>query len=154
MTSRKDWRRMGVIIAAGVLLSCLVAIPIYAQVAGATLSGTVADESGSVILSAKVNIQNVATGVTRDVPTDSAGFYSVTNLQPGIYDITVSATGFSTFEQTGVTLTVGAKQALDIPMKVGQVTQKIEVTSEAPIVNLSSSAISNVIDETTVKELP
>jgi hypothetical protein len=154
MTSRTDWSLLGVIIAAGVLLSCLVSSPIDAQVAGATLSGTVADESGSVILNAKVHIQNVATGVARDVPTDSAGFYSVPNLQPGIYDITVSATGFSTFEQNGVTLTVGAKQTLDMSMKVGQVTQKIEVTSEAPVVNLTSSAISNVIDETTVKELP
>ena len=154
MTSRKSCQSTAVIVAVALMLSFIAVLPTYAQVAGATLSGTVADESGSVIPNAKVAIQNVATAVTREAPTDSAGFYSVTNLEPGIYDVTVTAPGFSTFEHKGITLTVGAKQALDISMRVGQVTQKVEVTGAAPAVDLTSSAISNVIDENTVKELP
>ena len=154
MTSLKAWQSTALIFAIGLLLSSVAAISSYAQVAGATLSGTVTDESGSVVLNAKVAVQNAATGVVRSVPTDSAGFYSITNLQPGTYDVTVTASGFSTFEQQGVTLTVGAKQALDISIKVGQVTQKVEVTSAAPVVDLTSSAISSVIDENTVTQLP
>src|ERR1700680_239837 len=86
--------------------------PIYAQVAGATLNGTVADASGAGVPNANVSIKNTATGVARDITTDSDGFYSAPNLLPGTYDITVSASGFSTAVQTGLTLTVGAVQAL------------------------------------------
>ena len=154
MTSRKDRFRFGCSVVIGLLLSFLVSIPAYAQVAGANLSGTVTDTSGAVVPNAMISIENSATGVKRDTPTDSAGFYSAPNLPAGIYDITTTAAGFSTFEQKGVTLTVGSHQVLDIPMKVGQVAQKVEVTSEAPVVNLASSAISGVIDETTVRELP
>ena len=154
MTSRKDRFRFGSSVVIGLLLSFLVSIPGYAQVAGANLSGTVTDTSGAVVPNAMISIENSATGVKRDTPTDSAGFYSAPNLPAGIYDITTTAPGFSTFEQKGVTLTVGSHQVLDIPMKVGQVAQKVEVTSEAPVVNLASSAISGVIDETTVRELP
>src|SRR6266849_524820 len=86
----------------------LSAGPAYAQVAGATLSGTITDPSGAAINGAKVSIANKATGITRDVTTDAAGFYSVPNLLPGPYEVTVSASGFSTTKQSDVTLTVGA----------------------------------------------
>src|SRR6202521_2050571 len=79
-----------------------------AQVAGATLSGTVTDPSGAAIADAKVIILNKATGVTRDATAGSGGFYSVPNLLPGVYDITATASGFSAAKQSDVTLTVGA----------------------------------------------
>src|ERR1700752_1681770 len=85
----------------------LMSVRIYPQVAGATLSGTVADQSGAVIPQVKVSINNVATGVTRALITDAAGFYSAPNLIPGIYEVTVTAPGFTTEVQTGITLTVG-----------------------------------------------
>ena len=66
-----------------------------AQVAGATLSGTVTDPSGAAIADARVTILNKATGVTRDANAGSGGFYSVPNLLPGVYDVTISASGFS-----------------------------------------------------------
>src|SRR6195256_4654845 len=102
------------------------ALPVYAQVSGATLAGTVTDASGAVVINAKVSIRNTATDVTRDVTTDSSGLYSAPNLLPGIYDITVIAAGFSTSVQTGLTLTVGAVQALNIPLKIGHATEKVE----------------------------
>src|ERR1700704_7123160 len=88
-------------------LAVLLSTPVYAQVSGATLAGTVTDASGAVVINAKVSIRNTATDVTRDVTTDSSGLYSAPNLLPGIYDITVIAAGFSTSVQTGLTLTVG-----------------------------------------------
>src|ERR1700740_3281302 len=92
------------------LLLALTAVPtpIYAQVAGATLAGTATDSSGAVVPNAKVSIKNTATGVVRDIETDSAGFYSAPNLLPGVYDITAVSPGFSTYMQKGITLTVGA----------------------------------------------
>jgi hypothetical protein len=142
------------VVVAFVSLSVLISLPLRAQVAGATLSGTVTDSSGGLVPNAKVSIQDTATGVTREVTTDSAGFYSAPNLLPGNYDVTITATGFSTSVQKGITLAVGAQQTLNIPMQVGQVTQTVQVTAEAPAVDLVSSAITDQVNETTVRELP
>src|ERR1700736_6489840 len=135
-------------------LALLASTPVYAQVAGATLSGTVTDASGAAVPNAKVSIKNSATGVVRDVTTDSAGFYSAPNLLPGLYDITVEAAGFSTSVQTGLTLSVGASKALNIALQVGQVSEKVEVTAAAPTVELTSSTISGEVDSATERELP
>jgi hypothetical protein len=136
------------------VLSLSIPAPVWAQVAGATLSGTVTDASGAVIPNAQISIKNVATGVIRDVTADAAGFYTAPNLLPGTYGVTVTAPGFSTQARTGITLTVGAEQSLNISMKVGQITQTINVAGEAPTVQLASSDISAVVTSTTIRELP
>jgi hypothetical protein len=125
-----------------------------AQVAGATLTGTIKDSSGAFIPNAQVAITDVATGVTRTVSADGAGLYAAPNLSPGAYEIRVSAMGFSTELQKGVTLTVGAQQVLDFTMRVGQMTQMVEVTTEAPTVELTSSELGATVNSTTVRELP
>jgi hypothetical protein len=135
-------------------LAVLLSTPVYAQVSGATLSGTVMDASGAVVTNAKVSIKNTATDVTRDVTTDSAGVYSAPNLLPGVYEITVVAAGFSTSVKSGLTLTVGATQALDISLQVGQQTERFDVSGIAPDVQLTSSIMSAEVDSTTVRELP
>ena len=132
----------------------LIASNLHAQVVGATLSGTVADTSGAVMPQAHVSIKNVATGITRAVTADSAGFYTAPNLLPGSYEITISARGFRTQVRTGITLTVGAQQVLNITMQVGQVTQTVQVSGAAPTVQLGTSSISAVVNSTTVRELP
>ncbi len=135
--------------------SLLGAANVYAQVAGATLSGTVTDASGSTIPKAQLTITDVATGVTaRDAESDSAGFYSVPNLLPATYEIKVTAAGFSTTVQKGVTLTVGAQQQLNFSMQVGQVSQTVEVTAQVESVELTSSALTDDVNPTTVRELP
>jgi len=126
----------------------------YAQVSGATLSGTVTDASGATIPQAQIVITNVSTGVSRDVATDSAGFYTAPNLLPGTYEVRVTASGFSTAVQKGISLTVGAQQALPITMQVGQISQTVEVTTEAPTVELTSSTLSAQVTGATVRELP
>src|SRR5258707_548095 len=135
-------------------LTVSVSTPVYAQVAGATLSGTVSDTSGAGVPNANVSIKNTATGIARDITTDSDGFYSAPNLLPGIYDITVVASGFSTSVQTGFKLTVGASQALNISLKIGQVSERVAVTATAPDVQLASSTLSAEVDSTTERELP
>ncbi|NDQ55497.1 MAG: TonB-dependent receptor plug domain-containing protein [Acidipila sp.] len=137
-----------------VLVVMLVAIPVRAQVSGATLSGVVTDPSNSPVPGATLSIKSAGTGIARDVTTDADGFYSAPNLPPGAYEITTSAAGFSTQVQTGVTLTVGAQQTLNFTLKVGQVSEKIEVSSEVSQVELTSSTISETVNSTTVRELP
>src|SRR3984893_18771034 len=90
----------------------------HAQVAGATLSGTVMDQSGAVIPQAAISIRNIDTGITRTGTASASGFYSVPNLLPGTYEIKTTAQGFSTEMKTGVTLTVGEQQVLDFTLQV------------------------------------
>ena len=134
--------------------SPLLVVPARAQVAGATLSGTVTDASGAVIPRAQVSIKNIATGSTRNVATDAAGFYTAPDLLPGTYDVTATAPGFATEVQSGVVLTVGAQQVLNLLMRVGRVTEKVEVAGAAPAVQLATSSLSAAVNSTTVRELP
>src|ERR1700704_3019262 len=136
----------GLLVCVMLFLAVVASTPVYAQVAGATLSGTATDASGAAVPNAKVSINNGATGVVREVTTDSAGFYSAPNLLPGVYSITVAATGFSSSVQTGLTLTVGASKALNIALQVGQVSERVEVTATALAAELTSSTIGGEVD--------
>src|SRR4029077_11266689 len=92
-------------ISAILIFSILFGRHAYAQVSGATLSGTVTDSSGAAIPKAQVTITDVATGVARKIATDNAGLYTAPNLLPGEYQLSVTAPGFSTQQRTGITLT-------------------------------------------------
>jgi hypothetical protein len=96
MFPRKLCALMPVILVMGI---CLVSHA-HAQIAGATLSGTVTDQSGGVVPQAAIT--NVATGITRTTTTSAAGFYSIPNLLPGTYDVKTTAQGFSAHVSTGV----------------------------------------------------
>jgi Carboxypeptidase regulatory-like domain/TonB-dependent Receptor Plug Domain len=127
---------------------------VHAQVAGGTISGTVADSSGRVINNVQITITNVATGVTRDVTTNDEGFYSAPNLLPGTYEARFSAKGFNTEARKDIELTVGALVGLDVAMRVGSVAETVVVQSAVPDVQLSTSDLSSVVNATTVRELP
>ena len=122
--------------------------------AGATVTGTVTDPSGANIPNAQVSMTNSDTGITTNVTTNSAGFYTTPNLVPGPYQVTIRAEGFQTVIRSGIELTVGAHQVLDISLRVGQMTQEIQVAGEAPTVELSSSTINAVVSSNTIVDLP
>jgi len=126
-------------------LSPLLRTTTHAQVAGATLSGIVADQSGGVIPQVSISVKNTATDITRTTTTSAAGFYSVPNLLPGTYEVKAEAKGFSSEMQAGITLTVGEQQVLNFTLRVGQASQTVVVTTEAPNVELASSSISATV---------
>ena len=136
------------------VLTSIISSHAYAQVAGGTLTGTVGDTSGAVIPDAQISIKNVATRLTRNMASDTAGFFTAPNLLPGTYEITISSPGFTTQVRTGINLQVGAQQVLNITMQVGQVNEKVEVTGAAPVVQLATSSIGAVVNSNTVRELP
>ena len=156
MVFREDVRKIAVsfIAFAVAALTLLTSAPAWAQVTGATLSGTVQDLSGAIIGGAQVSIRNVATNVTIVNTSNLEGFYTSPNLIPGTYEVSVSAIGFATEVQEGVTLTVGAEQVLNFSLKVGQVTQKVQVMGAAPTVQLTSSTIATEVGPATVVGLP
>src|ERR1700676_3494349 len=102
--------------ALGLLFS---ATPLRAQVAGATLSGTITDAQGGAVVGAKVAAKNGATGVTTESTTNATGAFSIVNLLPANYDVSISAPGFRT-TVSKVTLTVGAQQAMNAPLIGGK----------------------------------
>ena len=144
-------RRM--LVFGGLVLFLVASRPVCAQV-GASLSGVVIDSSGAVVPGAKVSITDTATGITREVVATDAGFYIANDLQPGPYQVTVTATGFRTLVRSGLNLTVGGEITLNLSLEVGQVSQQVEVTAEAPIVELSSSALSSQVLQGAIRELP
>jgi Carboxypeptidase regulatory-like domain/TonB-dependent Receptor Plug Domain/TonB dependent receptor len=125
-----------------------------AQVAGGTISGTVTDGRGGVIPHAEITITNVETGIGRSASTNEVGRYITANLLPGRYDVKFLALGFKTEVKTGIALTVGAEEVVDLTMQVGASTETVQVTSEAPAIQLATSDISAVVNATTVRELP
>ena len=124
-----------------------------AQVAGGTITGTVADTSGSLIPKAHVDITNRATGVTRSVITNDDGFYTAPNLVPGEYEVKATAAGFAP-EGTNLTLTVGDVLSLSLSLKVGGVDQKIEIIEAPPAIEFSSSALGAVVAGPVIRDLP
>jgi outer membrane receptor protein involved in Fe transport len=96
----------------------------------------------------------VGTGIASTTTTDAKGYYSVTNLQPGTYDVTTVATGFSTIVRSGIVLTVAAKQQLNISLAIGQVKETVTVAGTTPTVQLANSSISGVVDQHAVETLP
>src|SRR5229473_5252025 len=146
--------RIGAIVLALLVASGGLAGGARAQAVGASLSGLVTDERGGAVPEAAVTIKNVGTGGVREVTSNSDGFYSAPNLLPGSYEVTVSAKGFQTLVQRGIVLTVGAQQALNLTLKVGQVNITVEMSATPPVVQTTSSTISATVDSTTVRELP
>lgn len=137
------------------ILGIAFPLAVWGQVAGGTIYGTITDPSEKSIPQAQVSIANVATGITTTVMTNSDGFFTAPNLLPGEYEITVTAKGFATEVRRGITLTVGAQQAFNVNLRIGSAAKTVvEVTTEAPAIQLVSSDISAVVSANTVRELP
>jgi len=151
---RSNGRFGACILALVALVGILLSRPANAQSAGATLTGVITDKSGAVVANAKVQIKNTDNGQVREVTTNTAGLYSAPNLQPGPYEVKVTAAGFSSAQQKGVVLNVGMEQALNITMQLGQVTETVEVSDLTPAIETTSSTVGATVEQKTVVELP
>ena len=147
-------RSKNVIFALTLLFGLLIiAAPAMAQ-STATLQGTVTDASNAAVPAAKVVVHNQATGVDRTTQTDQSGAYLVPGLLPGLYTITVSANGFQSFVIRDLKLDVATTVTENAQLKVGGVTQEVVVSGGAPLVNTSTPTVGQVINQTTVQQIP
>jgi hypothetical protein len=140
-----------------ILLTLLLAFPFsngHAQVTSATLSGTVSDDTGAVIPGAAVSTTNVNTGATRATETDARGVYHLPLLPVGDYDLRVELQGFQAAVRPGIRLTVGLEATINITLRVGAVTESVEVTGEAPIVETTTSTLAALVDDEQIRDLP
>jgi hypothetical protein len=135
------------------VIGLLGSAPLHAQVAGATLTGTITDAQGGAVAGAKVSAKNTATGITSETTTNSTGNYNLVNLKPADFVVSVSATGFNT-STTNVTLTVGAQQELSLSLKIGDTSTLVEVTGAAPVIETENATLSGNIQSAQIVELP
>jgi hypothetical protein len=141
------------------LFSCLLALSaagtLNAQaVSNATVTGRVIDEQGAVVSGARIRMTAVNTGAIFDVVANTEGIYTIPNLPIGEYRLQATSPGFQTYVQTGILLRVGDNVAVDIPMKVGQVSQSVEVHANAGLVQTQQNTISQVVDQQRIVDLP
>lgn len=125
-----------------------------AQVTTGTISGVVQDPTGALMLGVSITIKNLDTGVTRTATTDEGGRYTAPNLSLGNYEVQAEQTGFATEARRGITLTVGREAVINITLQVGNVSQTLTVTAEAPLVESTTSSMGSLVDDRTVRELP
>src|SRR6476646_10844829 len=125
-----------------------------AQVASSELSGTILDSTGAGVASAKVTATNVATNLARDASSDSTGKYIITLLPPGDYTLSVEAAGFRKLVQSGITLQINQQAHVDLTLQLGQVSETVEVTGQAPLLESESSSLGTVVNQKLVNQLP
>jgi len=122
-------------------ISILAAIPASIMPLGAQVSlgtgkieGTVRDPSGAVVPNAQIEVRNTNTGVARTISADPAGRYSVLSLPVGDYEVRANAPGFRTTVQSGITLVIDRTALVDFNLTVGQVSETVSVTADAPLI--------------------
>lgn len=140
--------------AQALMMTLISAGMLCAQIERGIIAGTARDSSGAVMPSVTVTVRNVTTGIEVKTTTNAAGVYVMPNLIPGQYIVSAARTGFKTVVHPGVVLHADERIEVDLPMEVGQVSQQVEVTAEAPLLQSQSSSVSTVIPRQTLAELP
>src|SRR5215831_15614754 len=109
------------------VLALLACTPLGAQFTTATLVGNVLDNTGAAVPDAKTTVRNPATGFTQNTSTDASGAFLFTRLPVGSYELTVEKPGFTSYSQSGITLTVNQVANQSVTLQVGQVTERVTV---------------------------
>ena len=135
------------------LCVCLVA-PFSAAQVSASLFGVITDPSGAAVAGAIVTTKNLDTGVSRTATTDQSGRYRFFLLPVGLYEVRVRKDGFAEGIRSGISLAVGQDASVDLGLRVGQASEQVKVTADAPVVSLTTQDISGLVGERAVKDLP
>jgi hypothetical protein len=126
----------------------------FAQLDRGTISGIVADASGSVVSKARVTVTNTATGTQSSTVTTDSGAYTVPELAAGEYSVTVSASGFKKLIRNGITVSVGQTASVDLQLAVGETTVSVTVTADAPLLQTESAQNNVQVTTRDLNELP
>lgn len=137
------------------LIACLVApTPGLSQQVTASITGKVLDATGAAVPGAKVTATDTERGTQITATTNSEGFYNLSNLPVGTYNLKVENQGFQTATQSNIVLQLNQVARIDIPLQVGNVATSVEVTAAAPVLQTESTLLGQVIDERTNTTLP
>ena len=126
----------------------------WAQVNTGTILGTVQDATGAVLPGAEVTVTHLEMGRSRTAISDDEGRYRVPNLNLGNYEIEASLPGFQTSVRTGIEITIDRRAVVDFTLSVGEISERVTVTGEAPLVETTTGSLGCIVDRNTVQELP
>lgn len=126
----------------------------YAQTPTGNIQGTVVDEQGAVVVGAAVVATNNATGLAKQVVTDTSGRFEVLFELPGVYTVTAEAKGFRQEKNVDVVVEVSKTTALSLTLKIGQASETVEVTATAGALETDTSSLNTVIGTRSIEELP
>ncbi len=129
-------------------------LPAQAQAIFGAIQGTIRDETGAVIPRAQVSARNVATGVKTGTVSNESGIYLLGELRPGTYEVEVEAPGFNKAIQRNIPIRVEDRVRVDFAMRVGQVSESVEVTASTPLLQSENNTLGRVVEETAIKQLP
>lgn len=127
--------------------------PVWAQVTAA-ISGNVEDPSGAGVSDAIVTVKNMEPGATRTLITDAAGDFRVLSLALGLHELKVERTGFKAAVRNGINLEVGQDAVVRLRLEVGDISQSVTVSGDAPLVNTTPESVSGMVGAESVKDLP
>ena len=127
---------------------------VLAQSTGGRVLGRVADPTGAVLARVKVTATNEATGVSRNTQTSESGDYVFPELPVGTYSVSFDLTGFKNIVRKAVTLDVNQVITLNMTMQIGETKETVEVTSEAPLVDTTSTQLGTVVNDRAIVQLP
>ena len=130
----------------------LVAVPALAQTG--QINGLITDNTGAILPGAGVKAVETATGLSRDTVTGTDGRYTFTALRPTTYDITAELSGFRTAQRKGVLLQANENLTVSFVIEIGAISETVTVSGESPTVDITSSALSEVVDSKRIVELP
>jgi len=132
---------------------CVFSLAVLAQTQS-RLAGTVTDDSGAVVVGAKVTARNVQTGVGTESVTTDAGNYIFPALLPGAYEVAVEKTGFKKSVQAGIVLETGITRTVDLRLSIGAVSETVEVKAQAALLESETSSVGQLIERTSVLNMP
>jgi hypothetical protein len=132
----------------------LLTIPLYGQKTTGLITGDVTDPSGAMVANATVSVTSNATGQTRTATTDTSGTFTVPDLQPGMYQVTIKAQNFKESIAKNVEVHVASTTPVNIKLQMGGSTETVEVTTSTIQVQTDSAVLGETIDSTQVRELP
>lgn len=139
---------------AGIVFLLLFQTMVGAQTITGNIQGAVRDQSGAALPGVTVTVENVNTRIDRTTLTNESGNYDVALLPPGTYTVAAELLGFRKEVKSGITVQVNQTVRIDFDLAVGSVTESIEVTAVAPLVQSQESAIGQVVSNIKITELP
>src|ERR1700682_3103136 len=136
------------------VLCCLIAVTAWSQEFRATITGRVIDAQNAIVVNAKITATMIATGARSETTSGTEGGYTIPFLTPGTYRVEAQVPGFKRYVRDGLEVNTGERMGLDVRLELGQITETVTVTAEAPLLETATATTGQVIRSSQVENMP